>query len=77
MKLSQAYEFERLLKKRDELRASRLVATGGVGLGVTIRGTYQDAAMIEAVRVAVVAEFDRRIALIDAEFVEMGVEIDE
>lgn len=77
MKLSQAYDFERHLKQRDELKRARSIAEHGEGLGVTIRGSYQDAEMIAAVKAAVVAEFDRRIAVIDAELTAMGVEIDE
>ncbi|WP_047308795.1 hypothetical protein [Rhodopseudomonas palustris] len=77
MKLSQACTFERLMKQRDELVRSRCIADNGEGLGVTIRGTYQDNEMVAAVKTAVAAELDRRIALIDSQLVEMGVEIDE
>ncbi|WP_028165477.1 hypothetical protein [Bradyrhizobium elkanii] len=77
MKLSQAYDFERLLKQRDELCGARRIADHGDGLGVTIRGTYQDAEMVAAVKAAVVAELNRRIAAIDAQLIAMGIEIDE
>ncbi|KRR21696.1 hypothetical protein [Bradyrhizobium retamae] len=77
MKISQAYDFERLLKARDELKAAHRVASHGEGLGITIRGSYQDKEMIEAVKAAVVAEFDRRIAAVDAKLIALGVEIDE
>jgi len=76
MKLSQAYDLDRLTKKRNELKDARRVADSGEGLGVTIRGTYQDKEMLAAVKAAVVAEFDRRIDKIDSELIEMGVEID-
>ena len=76
MKLSQAYEFNLLVKERDELREARTVASTGQGLGVTIKGRYQDDAMIDAIKLAVVAEFDRRIAILDAKFVALGIEID-
>lgn len=77
MKISQAYDFERLMKQRDDLVRARRVADHGEGLGVTIKGSYQDADMIAAVKAAVVAEFDRRIGLINDELIAMGVEIDE
>lgn len=70
--LSDAYaKYQRVVELRHQ---STLVR--GTGLGVTISGTYQDAAMIDAVRYAVLDELNRRIDSIMEELESLGLEVD-
>ena len=70
--LSAAYaKYQRVVELRQQLASVR-----GIGLGVTISGTYQDAAMIEAVRYAVLDELNRRIDSIMEELEILGLEVD-
>jgi hypothetical protein len=77
MKLSDFSELTRVMKRRGDLMRSRDIAFERGGIGVTIHGTYQDDEMIEAVKGSVVAEFDRRIAILNEEIVAFDIEIDE
>lgn len=56
--------------------SQQLVSVRSTGLGITISGTYQDAAMIETVRSAVLAELNRRIDAIMDELEALGLEVD-
>lgn len=70
--LSAAYaKYQRIAELRQQLASVR-----GTGLGITISGTYQDAAMIETVRSAVLAELNRRIDAIMDELESLGLEVD-
>lgn len=50
-----------------------MVAAAGNELGVTIRGTYQDPAFVDAIRPYVLAELDRRIEEQMGALSELGV----
>jgi methyl coenzyme M reductase subunit C len=75
MKLDDIWRASALAERRAKLVDARKVAETGDGLGITIRGTYQDGQMIAAVKGAVAAEFERRISAIDAELTSLGVEL--
>lgn len=71
--LSMAYaKYQRIAELRQQLASVR-----GTGLGITIASAYQDAAMVEAVRSAVLAELNRRIEEIMDELESLGLEVDQ
>lgn len=76
MKLSDFHEAAALIKERSELRRG-VVEARSAGLGVTLRGVYQDAAIVDAARGAVITELQRRIATIDGQLARLGIEVDE
>lgn len=76
MKLSDFHEAADLIEERVTLRRS-VAEARGAGLGVTLGGRYQDAAIVDAVRGAVITELQRRIATIDGQLARLGVDIDE
>ena len=67
----------RMVKQAADLR-DQLIAQRDLGLvEVVIQGKYQDDAMRECVRPAIVAELNRRIAACTADLVGLGVVVDE
>lgn len=76
MKFADICTAEYLAKQHTDLLSSRKVAESLEGLGVTIRGRYQDNEMLVAVQQAVLGEFDRRIADVRRELEALGVEMD-
>lgn len=77
MKLSDLHQVELLGKRRGELLGKLAICTQpSRGLNVLIQSTYQDDALIEAVRPAVLAELNARLAAIDAELLALGVDIE-
>lgn len=70
--LPMAYtKYQRVVELRQQLAYVR-----GTGLGVVIASTYQDAAMVDAVRAAVLSELNRRIDDIMDELESLGLEVD-
>lgn len=70
--LPMAYaKYQRIAELRQQLASVR-----GTGLGVVIASTYQDAAMVDAVRAAVLSELNRRIDDIMDELESLGLEVD-
>lgn len=75
MKLSDLHQVELLGKRRHELAGKLAICTPpSNGLNVLIQSTYQDEAMVEAIRPAVLAELRARLAAVDAELNALGVE---
>lgn len=78
MKRSNFYDVQCLMDDRNELIKKLDYAMGGnyanSGLGITIRGQYQDDDMINACRPAVTKELKRRIQLIDEQLTALGVD---
>lgn len=69
--ISEAYSIS---QKIHALQGKRdMVAAAGNELGVTIRGTYQDPAFVDAIRPYVLAELDRRIEEQMGALSELGV----
>ena len=60
-----------------KLVSDRRLVADGAGLNVLIQATYQDEAMADAARAAVVAELDRRIAGVERELTDLGVDLAE
>lgn len=73
MKLANYHKAAALVAQRQKLVAN-LADVKADGLGVTIRGTYQDEDMQSAVRSAVVEELSRRIRIVDEDLKVLGVE---
>ena len=65
-----------LKKEREELLSALTIAEeirADNGIGVTIRGRYQDATFVNNCRVAIAAELHRRIAHVETDLRALGV----
>lgn len=76
MKLADVSLAKRLVDDRSSLAIRRDAVKEGSALGVTLKGQYQDDAMLLAVRPWVVAELQRRIDAIEHELDGLGIEFD-
>lgn len=77
MKAANFNEAYSIFQAMKSLQHQRLIVVDGNGLGVTIQSTYQETALVDAIRPHVVAELDRRIAEKKAILSEMGITFDE
>ena len=81
MKLSKFHDVHQLMITRQDLRSKIDYAMEGTydnsGLGITIRGQYQNDEMINACRQAVVAELEKRLRAVDRELTLLGVIVEE
>ena len=81
MKLSNFDRVQQLIAKRTDLTVKLdHISTGNYdnsGLGITIRGQYQDDDMINACRQGARMEMERRIREIERELTLLGVIVEE
>lgn len=75
MKLQNIHQVSTLASARSELINSIAQISNDKALGVTINGRYQDDAMLDAVRPAVLANLQQRVKSIDSELSALGVEV--
>ncbi|WP_447874646.1 hypothetical protein [Serratia fonticola] len=68
--LSKAIGIQEQLKG---LEAQYHMVVRGEGLGITIQGSYQDDAFVDAIRSSVTGELSRRIGARKSELAELGI----
>lgn len=77
MKLSHFDNVSFLIETRKLLMLNHDLAVEGRGLSIAIQSTYQDDQFVINCRVAIQAELERRIKIIDQQLLTLGVDICE
>jgi hypothetical protein len=73
VKLSDFDKARELKRQVDEVSLQIALVESRNGLGVTIKGTYQDEVMLDAVQASVLKELERRREVYLSELVKIGV----